>query len=77
MGGLHQPVGLQVEFEPGPAGKLHLGEQEQPFVGAKIGYLPEIQGVSYTKLSPDSSAPIQSIAAQEFVNYPRNCQRKV
>jgi len=49
MGRLHQPVFLDVEFQPRLARHLHLGQEQQPLVFSDIRHLPEIQGITVTR----------------------------
>ena len=47
MRGLDQFVGLNVKFQPGPAGDFHLSQQQKPFVFPYVRDFPEIKRISY------------------------------
>lgn len=49
MGGLGEGLALQIELQPGLAGQLHLGKQQEALVRHDVGHLPEIKGIADTQ----------------------------
>ena len=68
MGGLGEGLALQIELQPGLAGQLHLGEQQEALVRHDVGHLPEIQGIADTQGVAHPPAAVQAVAAHQLVH---------